>query len=152
GPSALPKKRKEDLKIPAITADPIVASASEIELVSLRLGGHRIRLSGTVTISSNEMEINCSQMTIFIDRNASTSLPTKGRITQIIADENVGMRQLNRSSSANSLIFDTLKGEILMEGDVVVDDQEWGRVVGEKIILEQRTGRVRVLGNEKARP
>jgi lipopolysaccharide export system protein LptA len=152
GPSILPKKQKEDLKISASTADPIVASASEIELVSLRLGGHRIQLSGFVTISSNEMEINCSQMTIFIDRNASTSLPTKGRITQITADENVEMRQLNRSSSANSLTFDTLKGEILMEGDVVVDDQEWGRVVGEKIILEQRTGRVRVLGNEKARP
>ena len=151
-PSFLPKKRKEDLKISAITADPIVASASEIELVSLRLGGHRIQLSGTVTISSDEMEINCSQMTIFIDRNASTSLPAKGRITQIIADKNVEMRQLNRSSSANSLTFDTLKGEILMEGDVIVEDKEWGRVVGEKIILEQRTGRVRVLGNEKARP
>ena len=89
------------------------------------------------------MEINCSQMTIFIDRNASTSL-LQGRITQITADGNVEMRQLNRFSSANSLTFDTLKGEILMEGDVVVDDQEWGRVVGEKIILEQRTGRVRV--------
>jgi len=151
-PSFLPKKRKEDLKISAITADPIVASASEIELVSLRLGGHRIQLSGTVTISSDEMEINCSQMTIFIDRNASTSLPAKGRITQIIADKNVEMRQLNRSSSANILTFDTLKGEILMEGDVIVDDKEWGRVVGEKIIVEQRTGRVRVLGNEKARP
>ena len=39
-----------------------------------------------------------------------------------------------------------------MEGDVIVEDKECGRAVGEKIILEQKTGRVRVLGNEKARP
>ena len=62
------------------------------------------------------------------------------------------MIQKGRSSFADELSIDTLKGEAILQGNARVEDEDYGIAKGDEIVLEKGTRRAIVVGIEGNRP
>ena len=126
------------------------AVAEYIELLELSKESNRFLLRGKVSISSEEMKIQCEEMELLFEKDQNQS--SLGKISKVFAKSAVELEQPGRKSFCDSLTIDSMDGEAVLEGNARVEDNEWGVVRGERILLQKGTRRAQVMGSEGNRP
>ena len=126
------------------------AMAEYIELLELSKELNRFLLRGKVSISSEEMTIQCEEMELLFEKDQNRS--TLGRISKVFAKRAVELEQPGRKSFCDRLTIDSMDGEAVLEGNARVEDKEWGVLRGEKILLQKGTRKAQVMGSEGNRP
>lgn len=140
--------RKDDLSFKTLT------EAEYIEVLELSSTRNRFLLQRNVMVSSKDLKISCDWMEILFDKDLNQTTPMKslGKISKIHARGKVKMIQKGRSSFADKLSINTIKGEAILQGNARVEDVDYGIAKGDEIVLEKGTRRAKVVGAEGNRP
>ena len=140
--------RKDGLSFKTLT------EAEYIEVLELSPTRNRFLLERNVMVSSEDLKISCDWMEILFDKDSNQTSPLKslGKISKIHARGKVSMIQKGRSSFADELSINTLKGEAILQGNARVEDQDYGIAKGNEIILERGTRRAKVVGVDGNQP
>ena len=131
-----------------------LTQAEYIEVLELSSTRNRFLLERNVLVSSKDLKISCDWMEILFDKDLNQTSPLKslGKISKIHARGKVNMIQKGRSSFADELSINTLKGEAILQGNARVEDEDYGIAKGDEIVLEKGTRRAKVVGFEGNRP
>ena len=115
-----------------------LAKAEYIELLELTEVSNRFLLVKNVDVKSEDLDITCNEMEIFLEKDSNQSVQARGigRISKIFAVGKVRMNQPGRSSFADKMEIDAKSGEAILWGNAKVKDEEYGVATGDKIVLE----------------
>lgn len=140
---------------------PTLAYAKKFELIDLGKGRHKFLLEKEVLLeiefsedNSSEIQlatISCDRAVVDLGPEDNSSIQAIGKILRIHAEGEVRMKQPGRFCSAQKFHWQAAGGEVVLNGEAVVLDDQWGEASGERIILRKEDGRAEVVGGEKGR-
>ncbi len=139
---------------------PTLARSRHSVVLDLGGGNHKFLLENEVLIEMKIQDenasgfqvatISCSRLVVDLKKDSNTSdQGAFGQIVRIHAEGNVVMNDPARKCSAEQLLWLAEEGgSVLLEGDALVLDRQWGEARGEKIILRKEDGRAEVIGGK----
>ncbi|WP_308986203.1 LptA/OstA family protein [Thalassobacterium sedimentorum] len=109
------------------------------------------RFTDTVTVSATNLETSCDRLDVTAREqpNADVDASTALAVEQIEALDNVVIQQTGRVATAKKATILPRAGQVVLEGDVVVEDDR-GRVSGHRMTLLQGQRRAIVEGGGPA--
>ena len=128
------------------------AEAQYIELIELSNQENRFLLRGKVSIVSDELQIKCGEVELMFIKDENQTQSSLGRISKIFAQDLVELQQHGRKSFSDFLTIDSILGEAELKGNARVEDQDWGVVRGERILLHKGMRKAQVIGGDGNRP
>lgn len=134
-----------DIALPE-TGDPIEGTRILSDRLDIFTAEEPVRLlfSGNVRVISGPFVLHCEELEIL--RAAESASNEAGEIDRITARGEIRLIQGNRTLTAGEAVMLPAEGTITLTGQPTLKDQQ-GEVRGERIILEQFTGRAIVEGS-----
>ena len=117
---------------------PLKVNADTMYLDNVELEGG---FSGSVNIKQGPLNLQSDQMRFVFTNNKKTPI-----ITYLFASEGVIIANEDMTASGNNASYSVMKNEILLEGDVIVNNN-FTSMRGEKLFIDLETGKINFLSD-----
>jgi len=121
-------------------AAPLKVSADKMYLDKISLEGG---FSGSVYITQGPLNLRSDQMSFTFSNDKDAPL-----ITELFASQGVVLGNEDMTASGNNASYSVMNNEILLEGNVVVNNS-FTVMKGEKLHIDLKSGKINFLSNEK---
>ncbi len=118
---------------------PLKVNADKMYLDKVTLEGG---FSGSVNIKQGPLNLQSDQMRFIFTNNKKMPI-----ITDLFASEGVVITNENMTASGNNASYSVKKNEILLEGNVIVNNN-FTSMRGEKLFIDLETGKINFLSEE----
>ena len=119
---------------------PLKVNADKMYLDKISLNGG---FSGSVYITQGPLNLRSDQMSFTFSNEKDAPL-----ITELFASQGVVLGNEDMTASGNNASYSVIKNEILLEGNVIVNNS-LTIMKGEKLHIDLRSGKINFLSNEK---